>query len=105
MIKLYCDRCGKEIERFNERRYEPIVDAANGEDTFFAINIYSKHTYKPLHPLYGDCNTGVDDDEAVDKARYELNTPDLCIDCMRKINEAVKTVWDGTPNWEKEAES
>lgn len=81
MVKLYCDRCGKEIEGFNERNYRPIEEAANGEDTFFYIEIHSK----PLG--------------------YNYHTPDLCVDCMRKINEAVKTVWDGTPNWEKEAES
>ena len=100
MNKVYCDICGKEIEGFNKRRYNPIEDAANGDDKFFTVEVNSKYTYKPLRPIDDDENEAVDE-----KARYEYNTPDLCVDCMRKINEAVKTVWDGTPNWEKEAES
>lgn len=93
MVKLYCDRCGKEVERFNERRYKPIDDAANGDDKFFVVDVFSKHTYERLRHKVGE------------EERYEFNSPDLCVDCMRKINEAIKTVWDGTPNWEKEAES
>jgi len=102
MIKVYCDRCGKEVERFGERRNKPIDDAANGEDTFFAIDIYSKHTYERRGPVnnYGDTNTRV-----VDKVgkyeRYEFETPDLCIDCMKEIDKAVKSVWDGVHMHEK----
>ena len=95
MIKIYCDRCGKEVERFNERRCNPIDDAANGDDTFFAIDVYSKHTYKRKRFVdYGEGNTRVVDGVG-EEARYEFNSPDLCVDCMRAINNAVKTVWDG----------
>lgn len=101
MVKLYCDRCGKEVERFNERRYKPIEDAANGEDTFFVVDVYSKYTYDHLRPVnYGDDCTRVVD-KVGEEIRYDFDSPDLCIDCMREINNAVKTVWNGVPMHKK----
>ena len=100
MVKLYCDRCGKEIEGFNERNFKPLDVAANGDDLFFSVDIHHKHVYDSVRPDL----EGTKDVPGKDYG-YHYDVPDLCVDCLRKINDVVKTVWDGIPNWEKEQNS
>lgn len=90
MVKVYCDRCGKELNT-NDPHYYPLGEAANGDDIFFAVSVYNKATKRTYDPRNGKVRT-VDDSH---NFTYDYNAPDLCTDCMRVINEAVKTVWDG----------
>ena len=90
MVKVYCDRCGKKLNTDNPHYY-PLGDAANGDNIFFAVSVYNKATKR----TYASGNENV---RAVDDSPnfvYDYNAPDLCTDCMRAINQAVKTVWDG----------
>lgn len=90
MVKVYCDRCGKKLNT-DDPNYYPIGDAANGEDIFFTISMHNRKA--PIHMDTGNKNVTI-----VDLPRYDYSTPDLCPECMRVINQAVKTVWDGKPN-------
>jgi predicted molibdopterin-dependent oxidoreductase YjgC len=90
MIKVYCDRCGKKLNT-NDPHYYPLRDAANGDDIFFAISVYNK-SIKRTYESRNDKAREVDDSP---NFVYDYNAPDLCTECMRAINEAVKAVWDG----------
>lgn len=90
MVKVYCDRCGKKLNT-DDPHYYPLGDAANGDDIFFTVSMYNKATRQK----YESGNKKV---RAVDDPSdfvYNYNAPDLCPECMRAINDAVKTVWDG----------
>lgn len=90
MVKVYCDRCGKKLNT-DDPHYYPLGDAANGDDIFFTISMYNRS----MKRTYCSGNENV---RAVDDSHnfcYDYNAPDLCTDCMREINQAVKTVWDG----------
>lgn len=79
MIKVYCDRCGKEAKYDDEYgRRSAIEAAANGDDILFTVEVHalSKSYDGPGHS-------------------YHYNSPELCPDCMREISNAIKTVWDG----------
>lgn len=91
MVKVYCDRCNKELNT-NDPHYYPLGDAANGDDIFFTISRYTKFEKRPFNtnnrrvkPV-GDAPADI---------RYDYTSPDLCPECMRVISDAVKTVWDG----------
>lgn len=86
MIKVYCDRCGKELNT-NNSHYHPIENAANGDDIFFSVSVYTKFEKRPYN---GKPRIDLPAD-----IKYDYNSPDLCPECMRAINNAVKTVWDG----------
>lgn len=90
MVKVYCDRCGKKLNT-DDPYYYPLGDAANGDDIFFSVSVYNKS----MRRTYASGNENV---RAVDDSPnfvYDYNAPDLCPECMREINEAVKTVWGG----------
>ena len=96
MVRLYCDRCGKEIEGFNKRNFKPLDVAANGDDLFLSVELHYKHTYdRPSTDL-----EPTNDVPGKDYGYYP-EVPDLCVDCLRNINDVVKTVWDGRPQWEE----
>lgn len=88
MVKVYCDRCGKKLNT-DDPKYYPLGDAANGDNIFFTISVYSR-----TNPTYDPGNKRVREVTWSD-FRYDYNAPDLCPECMRAINDAVKTVWDG----------
>lgn len=90
MVKVYCDRCGKELKT-DDPYYYPLGDAANGDDIFFTISVNNRKS-TIYHPGNHKDVRVVDN---LPNFRYEYNAPDLCTDCMRVINNAVKTVWDG----------
>lgn len=90
MVEVYCDRCGKKLNTDNPHYY-PLGDAANGDDIFFSVSVYNKSTKRTYYPENGKVRT-VDDPH---NFCYDYNAPDLCTDCMRAIDQAVKTVWDG----------
>ena len=90
MIKVYCDRCGKKLNT-NDPQYYPLRDAANGDDIFFAVSVYNK-SIKRTYESRNDKVREVDDSP---NFVYDYNAPDLCPECMRAINEPVKTIWDG----------
>lgn len=93
MVKIYCDRCGKKLNT-DDPHYYPLGDAANGDDIFFTISMYSRYNKKTSEYNSGNKNVRLVDDYSPDFG-YDYNAPDLCPECMRVISDAVKTVWDG----------
>lgn len=98
MVKVYCDRCGAPLTKLNDIGYYPVKDAADDADIFFTIAVNKKETYPRVNPAH----MPVVEEPLRPGVRYNYENPDLCIDCMREINEAVKAVWDGIPYREKE---
>lgn len=90
MVKVYCDRCNKELNT-NDPHYYPLGDAANGDDIFFTVTVYNKAAKR----TYDTKNKKVRVVDDSPNFVYDYNAPYLCPECMRTINDAVKTVWDG----------
>lgn len=99
MVKVYCDRCGKELNT-KDPHYYPLGAAANGDDIFFTVSMYNKAMKRSYDRRYKKVGVVNDSSDAV----YDYNAPDLCPECMREINNAVKTVWDGKNCAPKDAE-
>lgn len=79
MIKVYCDKCGKEVKYDDVYGERPAIQAAaNGDDILFTIDV---HARSKEHDDGGH--------------KYHYNRPELCPDCMREISNVIKTVWDG----------
>ena len=79
MIKVFCDKCGKEVKYDDEYGRRSVIEvAANGDDILFTVEVHalSKAYDGPGHS-------------------YHYNSPELCPDCMREISNTIKTVWDG----------
>lgn len=92
MVKIYCDRCGKELNT-NDPHYYPLGDAANGDDIFFTVAMYNKAAKRTYNYDSGNKKVIAVDDPP--NFVYDYNAPDLCPGCMREISNAVKTIWDG----------
>lgn len=79
MIKVYCDRCGKEVKYDDTYGARPVIEAAaNGDDILFTVEV---------HALSKEYNGPGN--------KYHYNRPELCPDCTREISNTIKTIWDG----------
>lgn len=89
MVKIYCDRCNKELIKHKDNPWHnELVEAANGDDIFFTVSAHDKVAPSNLYPTESDDNVHFN-------GSYIYRSPDLCQECMRIINDAIKTVWDG----------